>query len=298
MKKALRTIWGIVISVLVMTVVWICWSLLSHRMPWQKHWETGHQLTVVTYNTNGMLVDKKLEDKLAMLDYVKKLDADIVCLQEVLVYKNPNRFTLPDLREAMREYPYTYYDFKVYNSRRQFGNVVFSRYPLINKQTIRYESQSNISSQCDVVVGQDTLRLVVNHLESFRLNNSDFSLDSLTANTLRESSLNRKLTYASRLRRQQAYSVRKAIHHSPYPVIAVGDFNAIPLSAVYWIMNTGLRDCYAESSVGRYGSTYERKGIRVRIDYIFTSRALKPLACRVGKERYSDHYPVIATIGW
>lgn len=298
MKKALQVICGVVISVLVLTIVWICWSLLSHRMPWQKHWETEHQLTVVTYNTNGMLVDKKLEDKLAMLDYVKKLDADIVCLQEVLVYKNPNRFTLPDLREAMREYPYTYYDFKVYNSRRQFGNVVFSRYPLINKQTIRYESQSNISSQCDVVVGQDTLRLVVNHLESFRLNNSDFSLDSLTANTLRESSLNRKLTYASRLRRQQAYSVRKAIHHSPYPVIAVGDFNAIPLSAVYWIMNTGLRDCYAESSVGRYGSTYERKGIRVRIDYIFTSRALKPLACRVGKERYSDHYPVIATIGW
>ena len=298
MKKALQVICGVVISVLVLTVVWICWSLLSHRMPWLRHWEVGHQLTVVTYNTNGMLVDKKLEDKLAMLNYVKKLDADIVCLQEVLVYKNPNRFTLPDLREAMREYPYTYYDFKVYNSRRQFGNVVFSRYPLINKQTIRYESQSNISSQCDVVVGQDTLRLVVNHLESFRLNNSDFSLDSLTANTLRESSLNRKLTYASRLRRQQAYSVRKAIHHSPYPVIAVGDFNAIPLSAVYWIMNTGLRDCYAESSVGRYGSTYERKGIRVRIDYIFTSRALKPLACRVGKERYSDHYPVIATIGW
>lgn len=65
MKKALRTIWGIVISVLVMTVVWICWSLLSHRMPWQRHWEVGHQLTVVTYNTNGMLVDKKLEDKLA-----------------------------------------------------------------------------------------------------------------------------------------------------------------------------------------------------------------------------------------
>ena len=298
MKKALRIIRGVVISLLVPSILWICWSLLSHRMPWQKQWKTEHKLTVVTYNTNGMLVDKKEEDKKAMLNYLKKLDADIVCLQEVLVYKNPNRFTLPDLREAMREYPYTYYDFKVYNSRRQFGNVVFSRYPLINKQTIRYESQANISSQCDVVVGKDTLRLVVNHLESFRLNNSDFSLDSLTVNTLRESSLNRKLTYASRLRRQQAYSVRKAIHHSPYPVIAVGDFNAIPLSTVYWTMNIGLRDCYAESSVGRYGSTYERNGMGGRIDYIFTSRALKPLACRVGKERYSDHYPVIATIGW
>jgi endonuclease/exonuclease/phosphatase family metal-dependent hydrolase len=258
----------------------------------------NHTLKVMTYNTHAMMIGETLASKKAMLKYLNNQDADVICLQEVLVYKNPNRLTLNALRAEMSNYPYTYFDFKRYDNVRQFGNVVFSRYPLINKQTIRYESQSNISSQCDVVVGQDTLRLVVNHLESFRLNNSDFSLDSLTANTLRESSLNRKLTYASRLRRQQAYSVRKAIHYSPYPVIAVGDFNAIPLSAVYWIMNTGLRDCYAESSVGRYGSTYERKGIRVRIDYIFTSRALKSLACRVGKERYSDHYPVIATIGW
>ena len=293
-----RVIRRIVLIVVVISVGWCAWSLLSHRMPWQKIRRTEHALTVVTYNTNGLLVDKNAEDKLAMLNYIKQQKADIVCLQEVLVYKNPNRFTLPDLRDAMREYPYTYYDFKVYNSRRQFGNVVFSRYPLINKQTIRYESQSNISSQCDVVVRKDTLRLVVNHLESFRLNGNDFNLDSLGANTLRESSLNRKLTHANQLRRKQAYSVRRAIYHSPYPVIAVGDFNAIPLSAIYWMMNMGLRDCFAESSVGRYGSTYVRKGIGVRIDYIFTSRALYPLACRVGKERYSDHYPVIATIGW
>ena len=104
-----------------------------------------------------------------MLQYINQLDADVVCLQEVLVYKSGNRMTLPALREAMRKYPYTYYDFKHYNSRRQFGNVVFSRYPLINKQTIRYESASNISSQCDMLVHDDTIRLIVNHLESFRL---------------------------------------------------------------------------------------------------------------------------------
>ena len=267
-------------------------------MPWQHHTKSAQQLKVLTYNTRAMMIGESLDSKLAMLQYINRMDADIVCLQEVLVYKSGQRLTLPMLREVMHQYPYTYYDFKHYNSRRQFGNVVFSRYPLIHKQTVRYESMSNISSQCDVVVGKDTLRLIVNHLESFKLEDADFSLDSLTAGHFKESSLNRKLTQTSQLRRKQVQKVRRAIRQSPYPVIAVGDFNALPVSLVYWTMNMGLRDCFAESSLGRYGATYQRHGIGIRIDYIFCSRSLHPLTCRVGEKRYSDHYPVIATIGW
>lgn len=285
-------------SIIALLVFWCAWSLFSHRMPWQQGKKTTNELKVLTYNTHAMMIGESLDSKLAMLQYINRLDADIVCLQEVLVYKSGQRLTLPMLREAMRQYPYTYYDFKHYNSRRQFGNVVFSRYPLIHKQTIRYESASNISSQCDVVVGADTLRLVVNHLESFKLEDSDFHIDSLTSGNFKESSLNRKLTKTSQLRRKQVQQVRSAIRQSPYPAIAVGDFNAVPLSLVYWTMNLGMRDCFAETSVGRYGATYQRKGIGIRIDYIFCSRELVPLACRTEKKHYSDHYPVVATIGW
>lgn len=285
-------------SIIALLVFWCAWSLFSHRMPWQKGKKTTNELKVLTYNTHAMMIGESLDSKMAMLQYINRLDADIVCLQEVLVYKSGQRLTLPMLREAMRQYPYTYYDFKHYNSRRQFGNVVFSRYPLIHKQTIRYESASNISSQCDVVVGADTLRLVVNHLESFKLEGSDFHIDSLTSGNFKESSLNRKLTKTSQLRRKQVQQVRSAIRQSPYPAIAVGDFNAVPLSLVYWTMNLGMRDCFAETSVGRYGATYQRKGIGIRIDYIFCSRELVPLACRTEKKHYSDHYPVVATIGW
>lgn len=244
------------------------------------------------------MIGESLASKHAMLNHLNRLDADIICLQEVLVYKTGERLTLPALREAMRKYPYTYYDFKKYNSHRQFGNVVFSRFPLINKQTIRYESNSNISSQCDIVINNDTIRLIVNHLESFGFEKKDFNIDSLTAGNFKESSFNRKLTQASQLRRKQVMKVRRAIHQSPYPVIAVGDFNALPLSLVYWTMNMGLRDCFAESSFGRYGATYMRQGLGIRIDYIFASRQLHPLACRVDQATYSDHFPVIATIGW
>lgn len=295
MFRSIRRIFWTLFAVL---VAWCAWSLYSHQMPWQKNLPHEHRLTVLTYNTRAMMIGESLASKHAMLNHLNRLDADIVCLQEVLVYKTGERLTLPALREAMRKYPYTYYDFKKYNSHRQFGNVVFSRFPLINKQTIRYESNSNISSQCDIVINNDTIRLIVNHLESFCFEKKDFNIDSLTAGNFKESSFNRKLTQASQLRRKQVMKVRRAIHQSPYPVIAVGDFNALPLSLVYWTMNMGLRDCFAESSFGRYGATYMRQGLGIRIDYIFASRQLHPLACRVDQATYSDHFPVIATIGW
>ena len=294
LRKIKHCFWAL----LTLLILWIVWSLLSHQMPWQRNHETTHSLRVMTYNTQGMAIGKHYNEKMKMLQYINDQDADIVCLQEVLVWKNEQRLTLPKLREAMSKYPYTYYDFKLYNNKRQFGNVVFSRYPLINKQTIRFESKSNISSQCDVVIGKDTIRLIVNHLESFRLTKEDLNIDSLTSNSWQESSLNRKITTASRLRRTQVNALCKSIRQSPYPVIAVGDFNSLPISWVYWRMNMGMHDCWAESSIGQYGSTYTRGLLRVRIDYIFTSRKIKPISCEIGNTTYSDHYHVIGTIGW
>lgn len=294
----LRKIKIICLSLLAIVVLWLAWSLLSHRMPWQEYSQMPHELKVLTYNTQGMAVDKYLETKLEMLEYINGLDADVVCLQEVLVYKKGDRLTLPMMREAMKNYPYTYFDFKLYNSRRQFGNVVFSRYPLVNKETIQFESKANISSQCDIVVNEDTIRLMVNHLESFYLNDEDLDLSDLDVSNIQENSLVRKLVRANRLRHDQVSVLRKAIRQSPHPVIAVGDFNSLPISWVYWRMNLSMRDCFAESSVGQYGSTYQRKGLSARIDYIFTSRKLKPISCEVGDAEYSDHYPVMATIGW
>lgn len=294
----LRKIRNILLSLLAISTLWVMWSLFSHRLIPNKSSNYPHQLKVLTYNTQGLAVSKSIPQKLKMLEYVNQQDADIVCLQEVLVYKNDKLFNLGELREAMKEYPYTYYDFKLYNQQRQFGNVVFSRYPLVNKKTIRYKSRANISSQCDVIVGQDTVRLIVNHLESFHLNSEDLQLEDIHMSSFAESSLGKKLIHANRLRRQQVSALCKAIRQSPHSVIVVGDLNSLPVSMVYWRLNMGLRDCFAESSFGRYGGTYRLRGLSARIDYIFTSRSLTPIACEVGSEEHSDHKPVIGTIGW
>lgn len=294
MKKHIKRTLIILISLL---ILWILYSMVSHQFIPPK--ETENTLKIMTYNTHGMMIGEQINDKKKMLEYINQQDADIVCLQEVSVYKNPSYLTLPALRKAMKRYPYTYYDFKVYNSKRQFGNVVFSRYPLINKQTIRYESQSNISSQCDVVVNRDTLRLIVNHLQSYGLNREDLLLDTLSMDGLKNSTFSQKLRTADRLRYQQAKQVKQAIREVPYPVIVVGDFNAIPLSRVYWRIKLGLRDTFIEGTFGLLGNTYKRKGIGVRIDYILCSRSLRAIDSKVDKQaKYSDHYPLVSTIGW
>ena len=287
----------LIIILFTLIVLWMLYSLISHQF--RKPTDTfNHTLKVITYNTQSMMIGHKLADKKSMLQYISSQNADIICLQEVLVYKNPERLTLATLRDAMKQYPYTYYDFKHYNSKRQFGNVVFSRYPLINKNTIHYESQSNISCQCDVAVKNDTFRLIVNHLESYRLEKQDLHLDTLSVDGIKNSTLVNKLKSAGKLRHKQANEVRRSIRKSPYPVIVVGDFNAIPLSYVYWKIKLGLHDCFLESSWGQLGNTYKKGPFGIRIDYILCSRNLTPIKCEVDRVKYSDHFPVCATIGW
>lgn len=281
---------------LILLLLWVAVSLISHQ--WSAPEKDFDQtLKVMTYNTQALCMGDKQQAR-QMLAYINQQEADIVCLQEVKVYKNSSLMSLAELRTAMSRYPYTYYDFKRYNSRRQFGNVVFSKYPLINKHTVPYQSSNNISSCCDMVVRGDTVRLIVNHLESYQLMRKDLQFDTLSVDHIKNSSLNQKLQAAGELRHEQAKAVKQEIRKSPYPVVVVGDFNAIPLSYVYWKIKLGLRDCFLEGSLGQLGNTYKKGPLGIRIDYILCSRKLTPIKCEVGRVKYSDHFPVYATIGW
>ena len=292
----MRNLWRTIKIVILLLLIGVVSLFVSHQWK-QPQQDFSHTLKVLTYNTHALCMGNKQQAR-QMLAYLNEQDADIICLQEVRVYKDAQRMTLNQLRQAMSQYPYTYYDFKRYNSRRQFGNVVFSRYPLIHKQTISYESQNNISSQCDVVIKKDTIRLIVNHLESFRLMKEDLQLDTLSVSHFKQSTLNQKLHAASELRQEQAKAVKAAINQSPHPVVAVGDFNSIPLSYVYGTIRWGMRDCFLEGSFGKLGNTYKKGPFGIRIDYILCSRNLTPIKCEVDRVEYSDHFPVCATIGW
>ena len=295
--RGLKSFVYVVILAFVSLLVWAGSQMFAHNIfsPARK---ATHSLRVLTYNTHRMGMYKKPNHNL-VISYLQQCDADILCLQEVEVHKNAHYLTLSDLKQALKKYPYTYFDFSIYNKKRQFGNAVFSKYPLVNKHTIRYESKANISSCCDMVINGDTLRLFINHLESNKLNQSDFESFFANNNTeLKEEELTKKMTRAGLTRKQQAQKVKQAIKQSPHPCIVVGDFNAIPLSQTYQTIKRGLYDCFLETNFGKLGNTFYKFHIGIRIDYILCSKQLIPLACKVDKVSHSDHYPVIADIGW
>ena len=247
-------------------------------------------ITVLTWNT-GRMGEFKKPEKNEVIQYLMAQDADVICLQEVDVYKDAQFLTLPEVRQTLsKKYPYSYIDFSVYNKSHQYGTMVWAKYPLINKQSIHYETQGNLSNRCDVVVGRDTLRLINNHLESYKLESEDLKdVDRIEA----------KWKRAIPLRNAQARVIRREIEASPYPVIVVGDFNSVALSFAYWHISAGLHDAWNETHYfWEWGATYEYKGIGLRIDYILCSDPLKPVACEVKETTGSDHKPVVATLAW
>lgn len=249
-----------------------------------------HRLSVLTWNTARMGGFAK-PDKNEVLRYLLAQDADVICLQEVDVYKNAKFLTLPDVKQVLsRKYAYSYIDFAIYNSRHQYGTMVWSKYPIINKESIHYESQGNLSNQCDLIVGNDTIRIINNHLESYKFTREDLEdMDNVRS----------KWRQSTPLRNKQARAIKRHINASPYPTIVVGDFNAIPLSYAYLHIKRGLHDAFLETSWFKTGATCNKKGIGIRIDYILSTRSLKPVNCTVDKKATgSDHWPVTATFAW
>ena len=254
-------------------------------------------MKIYSWNVNGL---RSVLNKGALQTMIKSEAPDIICLQEVDVYKNEKYLTLPELRKALEKYPYTYFDFKIYNKRHQYGLAVFSKYPLSNKNTVRYSSRGNISDYCDVAVGKDTFRLFNNHLESNRLEIKDLP-DSIESNALKQSAqrISDKLESARKIRQVQANAIRAEIQQSPYPVIVAGDFNVTPLSYTYLKIRGGqLRDCFLATSWGRWGATFSRRHIGLRIDYLLCSKELHPISTHIDHLNCSDHYPMTAIIGW
>ena len=259
-------------------------------------------ITILTWNTHRMGDYKKPEQN-EVLQYLLSQDADVVCLQEVELFKSDRYLTLPEVREALgHKYHYSYIDFARYDSWHQFGLMVWSKYPLINKQTLPYEWGGNLSDRCDIVVGKDTIRLINNHLESYSFTSKDLeefdqkhNYEGLKATYYR---LKEKWSRAIPRRNEQARVVRKEIETSPYPVIVVGDFNSIELSYAYWEISRGLHDAWRSLHPFQYGATCEHRGFGVRIDYILSSDPIKPTACTVTKAGGSDHRPVVATLEW
>lgn len=248
-------------------------------------------IKVLSYNVCNFVNDKgKPLAEQAILNYIVQANADIVCLQETKGITHDDVDSLLSL----------FYPYRSTIDYRQVKGTLLSKFPILRIDTIGYISKSNYSVAYDIRVGSDTVLVVNNHFESYRLQAADREeYKEMIQNP--EESLNRehldglttKLATATAIRGAQADSVDQYIRQSGRSrVIACGDFNDASISYVHYRMTRMLNDAYTRSGNGP-GLSYNRSGMYFRIDNILCSPNIRPYGAKVdGSIDASDHYPI------
>lgn len=260
-------------------------------------------IKVLSYNVMGFGNHKGVEwGDNEVAQYVRNSGANIVCLQEG---NNVPMTVLHQLFDSL--YPYMVID----TIKNSVNLITLSKFPVISSDRIAYESKTNGSFAHEVLVYGDTVLIINNHLESYKLQDKDKddyktiirNLES-EENEERYASLISKIRDANYIRATQADSIAQYISRTTAKyVICMGDFNAPSLSYTHYRLTRQLNDAYTRSGNG-VGFSYNRSGMYFRIDNILMSPNIKAYGARVDNfSKMSDHYPIFAwlkldTSGW
>lgn len=221
-------------------------------------------------------------------DIIESKKPDIVCIQEFY----------QDQKHDFSAYPFQYIHFNKRKDKKGvltddiLGQAILSKYPIINKGAFDFKGTYNNCLFVDIVKAQDTVRIYNIHLQSMGV------LPKVSY--LQEANTKKLLGRMSNGFMRQQLQIEKILAHkadSPYPVLFSGDFNNTPFSYVYREMNKGMKDAFLERGNG-LGTTYLFDSYPMRIDYILASETFEIVKFETIKKTFSDHYPIIATIGW
>ena len=116
-----------------------------------------NSLSVISYNVRLFNLYKWI-DRVGVdeeiYSFLQDENTDIICLQE---YKKNNL--------QLSSYNYSYEFLRGKNSN--YGQAIFSKFPIINKGSIDLESNSNSAIFSDIIIRNDTIRIYNIHLQSF-----------------------------------------------------------------------------------------------------------------------------------
>lgn len=256
-------------------------------------------IEVLSYNVNLFRLYSWSQEKPTfneITDFSKSTHAEIICFQEFYVVngKVSEKTAIKNL--GMN----SHIGYSVKKNNSGYGIATFSKYPIVNRGEIDFKNSSNSCIYTDLKIGDDTIRVYNNHLQSLRLQerNINFLLDQnsdkKSSNVAEIKDISFKFRDALKKRALQVNQIISHIQKSPYPVIVCGDFNDSPMSYTYRMMTKNLFDTFKEAGKGIV-NTYVRFLPSFRIDYIFHSKELKTLTFSSPKVDFSDHYPVISS---
>jgi len=258
-------------------------------------------LKIISYNVHYFSKDisGKQMDHPHITDFLRNVNADIICLQEARLFKS-GKLSPDGMRDALPGIRH----YHLAHTIASAGPLTLSKFPITRMGEIRFEHSANMVLFSDIVLRPgDTIRIYNCHFQSYRITPEDYSLtdpDKTGTNEqqLREARLiSKKMIIAFTFRASQARTVAAHIRRCPYPVIVCGDFNDTPLSYTYHVLGSNLMDSFTEAGVG-ISNTYNGFLPLFRIDYVLHSKRFKAISYHRDFVELSDHFPVVAVLEW
>ena len=242
---------------------------------------TDDKISVLSYNVRlfnlyNWIDNSEIENQINK--FLVEKNADIICLQE---YRN-NVLIMPD-------HPYKYEYLRGDNLK--YGQVIYSKFPIINSGIINLDSRSNSAIYVDVEINKKTIRIYNVHLESFSLGNKkDLINFQESGNKLYES-----VSQTFSIQQDQLEIIEKNIKKTNHDIIFSTDLNNTAFSYIYGQLNKKFKDSFIEKGNG-FGTTFFYNYIPLRIDFIMISKSLKVNKFKTYEINYSDHKPIYSEI--
>ena len=251
-------------------------------------------LKIVSYNVglfaHGDMGDKRLVLADSVAAFLRRTNADIICLQEFYL---PNTLNMDAwFRDHFPGYQVQYY--VLTGEKGHAGNVTLSRRPILYKGKLDFEKSTNLALHTDIKLDSTVLRFYNCHFESYNISLSGLvkSIGHRTDEVVEDTG--RKMRRSITQRPRQVDAVMHDIDNCPVRSVVLGDFNDNPLSYTVHRLSRGRSDSFVKAGKG-FGATFRTLWPLLRIDYILYPRDLEAVTCEIPKVKYSDHYPIIAT---
>ncbi len=245
---------------------------------------SGNNIKVMNFNVRlfnryKWIDDKEIPSKITT--FINENNPDIIAFQEY--------YPTEDL---LLKYPYKYIELKGKNN--DFGQAIYSKYKIVNKGSLNFKASSNNAIYIDIIKNNDTIRVYNIHLESLGIEAKNVDLGQLDESKSKK--LLKRLTTA--FVKQQAQVEQFLAHKNSYKykTIVCGDFNNTAYSWAYHKIKGTLKDTYLEAGKG-FGKTYSFNKYPLRIDFILVDKKFNVNAFKSFDLDYSDHEPILATIG-
>ena len=228
------------------------------------------------FNKNEWIKRPNVGDQI--VDFVKREDPDILCVQEHSRVRH----------RQLKQFPYR--SETPYSAKKTI-QAIFSKYPIIGEGSLDLPGTINNIIFADIVHGKDTIRVYNVHLQSFSIIPSTASF----SDGKRSERTYHRLVSTFKKQMEQARIFRDHLESSPYVNVVGGDFNNTQFSNIYKIIKGDLQDSFLQQGDG-FGATYKLFRLPIRIDYIMADPSIQVIQHQNYGENLSDHYPVMARL--